>query len=121
MAIRSASAAGRERDAVRIVWSTRKIRDFSNGITFNRHPATNGTREFLKALAAARSSADNLANAPALTQMRSLTAEPEAPSQAGTDKDSSTTAPVQGSTSAPRPTPVPKACYENGRKVPCQQ
>jgi hypothetical protein len=32
----------------RIIWTTRKVREYSSGLTFNRHPATNGTREFIK-------------------------------------------------------------------------
>jgi len=32
----------------RILWTTRKVRSYSSGITLNRNPATNGTREFLK-------------------------------------------------------------------------
>lgn len=122
MALRSASAAGRERDAVRIVWSTRKVREYSNGITFSRHPAINGTRSFLKALNEARSSAANLANAPTLTPMRSLTNEREAPAPAPAREQN---APAREANSASTPAPAPtqqtpkKACYEGGYKVPC--
>ena len=45
------------RPRLRIVWSTRKIRDVDGafGITFNRHPAVNGTRQFLKEFAKVKS------------------------------------------------------------------
>ncbi|HMZ79160.1 MAG TPA: hypothetical protein PLL06_05630 [Acidobacteriota bacterium] len=33
---------------MRVLWSTQKMRVYSSGITFNRHPATNATREFVK-------------------------------------------------------------------------
>jgi len=41
----------------RIVWSTTKEQAWIAGITFYHHPAANGTREFLKALAKARNEA----------------------------------------------------------------
>jgi hypothetical protein len=34
----------------RILWRTRKTQVFSSGITFNRHPAINAAREFVKEL-----------------------------------------------------------------------
>lgn len=33
---------------VRVLWTTQKIKAYSGGISFNRHPATNATREFIK-------------------------------------------------------------------------
>lgn len=80
MALRAASLEGRDRDAVRIVWSTRKLRDYSNGISFNRHPARNGAREFLKALGKAREGGARLDVKP-LPPMRSLGTSPDQPEQ----------------------------------------
>jgi len=37
-----------EKPRVRVVWTTQKIKAYSGGLSFNRHPATNATREFVK-------------------------------------------------------------------------
>lgn len=33
---------------VRVLWTTQKIKAYSSGLSFNRHPATNAAREFVK-------------------------------------------------------------------------
>lgn len=37
-----------EKPRVRVIWTTQKIKAYSGGLSFNRHPATNATREFVK-------------------------------------------------------------------------
>lgn len=37
-----------EKPRIRVLWTTQKIKAYSGGLSFNRHPATNAAREFVK-------------------------------------------------------------------------
>lgn len=37
-----------EKPRVRVLWTTQKVKAYSSGLSFNRHPATNASREFVK-------------------------------------------------------------------------
>jgi hypothetical protein len=103
----SRGAVINDRPRPRIHWSTRKIKDVDGmfGISFNRHPATNGTRQFLKELTAARlmygHSKPGGLTAPVPRQQR-----PSAPVTAEA---------VQYTQ------PAKRICAQNGYRVPCPE